>query len=91
MSKISEQKALEAYPKSNEEPYSTSFINQETFNVSKRTGYVKGCDQAMKDFIEKACINFCKQCSWKCKYEVTKGEYCAELHKFKQAIMEEQI
>ena len=55
MSKISEQKALEVYPKSNEEPYSTGFINQETFNVSKRTGYIKGYDQAMQDFLEKAC------------------------------------
>lgn len=55
MSKISEQKALEAYPLPKEETESTSFINQETFNSSKRTGYIQGYDQAMQDFLEKAC------------------------------------
>jgi hypothetical protein len=46
---------LEEYPLPKEEPYSTSFINQETFNSAKRTGYIKGYDQAMQDFMEKAC------------------------------------
>lgn len=49
MSKISEQKALEAYPKAKEEPYSTGFINRETFNSSKREGYIMGYDQALCD------------------------------------------
>lgn len=54
MSDISKQKALEAYPLPKEESYSTAFINQETFNSAKRTGYEKGYDQAMQDFLEKA-------------------------------------
>lgn len=54
MSKIAEKKALEEYPLPKEESYSTSFINQETFNSSKRTGYIKGYDQAIQDFLEKA-------------------------------------
>lgn len=44
MSKISEQKALEAYQ-----------YGCHTFVESKREGYIKGYDQAMKDFLEKAC------------------------------------
>lgn len=52
MSKISEQKALEAYPLPKEETESTSFINQETFNSAKRTGYIVGYDQALKDIKE---------------------------------------
>jgi hypothetical protein len=55
MSKIAEEKALEAYPLPKEESHSTSFINQETFNSAKRTGYIVGYDQAMQDFMEKAC------------------------------------
>lgn len=44
MSKISEQKALEEYP-----------INDDNFwNKFKREGYIKGYDQAMQDFLEKA-------------------------------------
>lgn len=53
MSKIAEQKALEEYPKPTEETYSTGFITKETFNVSKRTGYVKGYDQACSDIKSK--------------------------------------
>ena len=49
MSKIAEQKALEAYPLPKEESKSTSFINQETFNSSKRTGYIKGYDAAIQE------------------------------------------
>ena len=52
MSKISEQKVLEAYPIAKEEP--SSFINQETLNSSRRTGYIVGYDQALQDFLEKA-------------------------------------
>lgn len=55
MSKIAEQKAFEEYPLPKEETESTSFINQETFNSAKRTGYIVGYDQAMQDFLEKAC------------------------------------
>ena len=54
MSKIAEKKALEEYPLPQEESESTAFINQETFNVSKRTGYIKGYNQAVQDFLEKA-------------------------------------
>lgn len=44
MSKISEQKALEEYPK--------SYVDE---NISSREGYAKGYDQAMQDFLERAC------------------------------------
>jgi hypothetical protein len=54
MSDISKQKALEEYPLPKEESCSTAFINQETFNSAKRTGYEKGYDQAMQDFLDKA-------------------------------------
>lgn len=52
MNKISEQKALEEYPLPKEESESTSFINRETFNSAKRTGYIVGYGQAMKDIKE---------------------------------------
>jgi hypothetical protein len=47
MSKISEQKALEAYP---------PCINSNGFDLAeaRREGYTKGYDQAMQDFLEKA-------------------------------------
>lgn len=48
MSKISEQKALEAYPPT---PLNVSLVD---YNSFKRTFYVKGYDQAMQDFLEKA-------------------------------------
>lgn len=52
MSKISEQKALEAYPdKYIHLPFG---INIADINDFKREGYVKGYDQAMQDFLEKA-------------------------------------
>lgn len=51
MSKIAEQKALEAYP---EKTDNVAFITENTFNVSKRIGYIKGYDQAMKDIQEQA-------------------------------------
>ena len=54
MSKISEQKALEAYPIINP-PYNTN-IEAET-NVKRafnREGYIKGYDQAMKDVMKHA-------------------------------------
>jgi hypothetical protein len=52
MSKIADQKALEAYPLPKEEP--SSLISQETFNSAKRTGYIVGFDQAFQYFMEKA-------------------------------------
>jgi hypothetical protein len=52
MSKIAEEKALEAYHLPKEEP--SSLISQETFNSAKRTGYIKGFDQAFKYFMDKA-------------------------------------
>jgi hypothetical protein len=62
MSKISEQKAFEEYPLPKEETESTSFINQETFNSAKRTGYIVGYDQAFQDFLEKACDYLKRNC-----------------------------
>lgn len=52
--KTAEQKALEEYPLPKEETESTSFINQETFNSAKRTGYIVGYDQAFSYFMKKA-------------------------------------
>ena len=49
MSKIAEQKALEAYPPT---PLNVSLVD---YNSFKRTFYAKGYDQAMQDFLEKAC------------------------------------
>lgn len=48
MSKIAEQKALEAYPPT---PLDVSIVD---YNSFKRTFYVKGYDQALQDFLEKA-------------------------------------
>lgn len=54
MSKIAENKALEEYPMINP-PYNTNIEAQ--VNVERafnREGYIKGYDQAMQDFLEKA-------------------------------------
>ena len=54
MSKIAEKKALEEYPEVNP-PYRTNIeaqVNVE--HAYKREGYIKGYDQAMQDFMEKA-------------------------------------
>lgn len=51
MSKISEQKAIELYPENK------SFYRIEGWidvNKEERVGYIKGYDQAFKDFMEKA-------------------------------------
>lgn len=48
MSKIGEQKVIEAYLKD-------KLITVEDVNQAIRVGYIVGYDQAMKDFIEKAC------------------------------------
>ena len=50
MSKISEQKALEAYPESLYIGYPDSWSRYKTL----REGYIKGYDQAMQDFLKKA-------------------------------------
>ena len=51
MSKISEQKALEAYPMDEYE-----FDKAKKSNIERsRYAYIKGYDQAMQDFLEKAC------------------------------------
>lgn len=47
MSKISEQKALEAYPQ--------EYDNLLDTNVNRRIGYRQGYEQAILDFLEKAC------------------------------------
>lgn len=46
--RISEQKALEAYPPT---PLNVSLVD---YNSFKRTFYAKGYDQAVQDFLEKA-------------------------------------
>lgn len=51
MSKISEKKALEAYPKAPSPYYDDHILDR---NVNCRAGYIKGYDQAMQDFMEKA-------------------------------------
>ena len=48
MSKIAEQKGLEAYPKSD-------FHRVETRRRNERSHYIKGYYQAIQDFLEKAC------------------------------------
>lgn len=51
MNKISEQKALEAYPMNEYE-----FDKAKKSDIErKRFAYIKGYDQAMQDFLEKAC------------------------------------
>ena len=52
MSKISEQKALEAYPPEYEQE---DFDKTWDMNIQYREPYIKGYDQAMQDFLEKAC------------------------------------
>ena len=52
MSKISEQKALEEYPK--ETYYDRDVCDYVDVNATRRDGFIKGYDQAMKDFLEKA-------------------------------------
>lgn len=47
MIKISEQKALEEYP--------IKIRRAMDSNRNHRAGYIKGYDQAMQDFLEKAC------------------------------------
>jgi hypothetical protein len=51
--------------------------------------YNNGYNQAFQDFLEKACVSFCKQCPWRCKYDITQGEYCKNLHDFKQTLIQE--
>lgn len=51
MSEISENKALEAYPVI-PSPY---YGGDEDRNLKYRFGFIKGYDQAMKDFMDKAC------------------------------------
>jgi len=85
MSKISEQKALEAYPTPLDD---SPFVSKGFIDEKRREGYIVGYDQAMQDFLEKACVSFCKQCPWRCKYDITQGEYCKNLHDFKQTLIE---
>ena len=51
MSKTAEQKALEAYP-----PHYQKLAGDGYFDMSleKREGYIRGYDQALQDFLEKA-------------------------------------
>lgn len=52
MNKISEQKALEEYPK--ETYYDRDVCDYVDVNATRRDGYIKGYEQAMQDFLEKA-------------------------------------
>lgn len=54
MSKIAEKKALEAYP-IKEEWVGNQYGGLEDINSPSREKYQEGYDQAMKDFMEKAC------------------------------------
>lgn len=60
MSKISEQKALEAYPICN--CYNEQCMMQEDVNFELRTGYEEGFDQAFTYFMEKA-VSFIINCT----------------------------
>lgn len=51
MKNLAEQKALEAYPKAPSPYYDDHILDR---NVNCRVGYIKGYDQAMQDFLEKA-------------------------------------
>lgn len=58
MSKIAEQKALEAYPKVNP-PYHTSIeaqVNVE--HAYKREGYIQGYDEAMQDYFNEDSFDY---------------------------------
>ena len=56
MSKIAEEKALEAYPiKITRSETKTSIGEKYDANYINRQIYIKGYDQAMQDFLEKAC------------------------------------
>lgn len=56
MSKISEQKALEAYPNKEGTVYHSFFgVLKFDGNAAERRGYQEGYDQAFQDFLEKAC------------------------------------
>lgn len=58
MSKIAEQKALEAYPEieGSETYFDRDYICTKPIDLNRqrREGYVKGYDQAMQDFLVKA-------------------------------------
>lgn len=55
MSKIAEQKSLGEYPKINH-PYSTDVEREiDAKRAYYRTAYIVGYDQAMQDFLERAC------------------------------------
>lgn len=54
MSKIAEQKALEAYPIDIIPDDDTMGFTSSDRNEIIRLGYIKGYDQAMQDFMEKA-------------------------------------
>lgn len=60
MSKLAEQKALEAYPIN--KLYDEQCMMNEDINLEYRIGYEEGYDQAMKDFLEKA-VSFIRNCT----------------------------
>lgn len=57
--KISEKKALETYPEieGSETYFDRDYICTKPIDLNKqrRQGYIKGYEQAMQDFLEKAC------------------------------------
>lgn len=66
MSKIAENKALEAYPEieGSETYFDRDYICTKPIDLNKqrRQGYIKGYDQAVQDFMEKA-ISFIRNCT----------------------------
>lgn len=55
MSKLAEEKAMEAYPPT---PLNVSLVD---YNLFKRTFYAKGYDQCLQDIMEKAKAWFIQQ------------------------------
>lgn len=57
MSKIAVQKSFKEYPLRTLKDFEKDFERVEVFdgNIFERQAYIKGYDQAMQDFLEKAC------------------------------------
>jgi len=79
MSKISEQKALGAYP-IKEEWVGNQYGGLEDINSLSREKYQEGYDQAMQDFLEKAC-SFIRERRYKMNAQVQGVEYIIEQFK----------
>ena len=84
MSKISEQKALEEYPK--ETYYDRDVCDYIDVNATRRDGYIKGYDQAMQDFLENAIIAYCEVCKMPNCVMQKQKEICPYLSKFRRCL-----